>query len=303
MKGARNHTTARQVNNSINHTLRSDIAAPIVLDEVTALIRYASERGADPDGTVLTPLNNALVAYEKAPAQQKSNKREKLLKYYAMLAAKTFPVSGRTLLDTAEATGQLTKLATVTVVLLVLALSNEILAVWFKDHGHPQDGWLLNLLYAQQYVFTHLSPFLWGGLGACVYLLKRLYDLCQDRQFDRAKLHGWSLRVLLGAALAAVVVLLIFNGSATAASAVKLQANAVAFFVGLGVRVVYGAFERTVELLAEKINLAAVDRARTPSIDVRTYLGQKLNETGTRTNHRQRVLGQLLRELDQLQVT
>lgn len=304
MNRARKKGTERQKQDGSNQTnavVASPIAAPIVIDEVTALIRYASEQGVDPDGKVLVPLNKALVEYEKAPAQDKSQKRENLVRYYALLAAKTFPVSGRTLLDTDKATGELAKLVSFTIILLVFAVCNEMLALWFADHREPQDGWVLNLLYAQQYFFTYLSPFLWGALGACVYLLKRLYDLCQDRQFDRAKLHGWSLRVLLGSALGAVVVLFLFNGNATMVPGVKLEANAVAFFVGLGVRVVYGAFERIVELLAEKINLAAVDRTRTRSIDVRAYLGQKLCETGRGAKHRHRVLTQLLNELDQLQ--
>jgi hypothetical protein len=266
MDGKQKAAAANKDGSSSQGTRRRDISQPLVLEEVNALIRYASERGIDPGGTALAALNKVVVEYEGARQGQKAQKQGELLKHYATLTAKTAPVNGRTLLDTNQANRQLGTLALLTIVLLALVIANGIFALWFGDQIEPEEGLQLGLLYTQRYVLGYLAPFLWGGLGACVYLLKRLYDIAADRAYDRAQLKGWTLRVLLGAILGAVVVHL-FDLSTLTAGGVPLEANAVAFFVGLGVKVVYGAFERMVEVLADKLNLGAIRRAQTQTTD------------------------------------
>ena len=54
--------------------------------------------------------------------------------------------------------------------------------------------------------------------------------------------------------------------------------DVLAFFAGLGVKVVYGAFERTVEVLSEKLNLGSARRREPDRRDVRAALARRLSE-------------------------
>ena len=60
------------------------------------------------------------------------------------------------------------------------------------------------------------------------------------------------------------IVVTIFDSSTFTEAGVNLEDSAIAFLAGLGVKVVYGAIERTVETLASKLNLDALRKARPP---------------------------------------
>ena len=114
--------------------------------------------------------------------------------------------------------------------------------------------------------------------GSCVYLLKTLSDRASERSFDRRQLQGWGTRIMLGAILGAVVQYL-YNPASFTTEAFKLDASAVAFFTGVGVKVVYGAIEKTIDMLASKMNLAAIRRGQTPNETVAAYISQLAGKT------------------------
>lgn len=226
---------------------------PVCRGEAEALLRYGAEQG----------LNAGLIKQLRENLDDGSNADggERLgsetLSCYAELVTHTHPVNGRTLIETARSRTHLRKLSVITVVFLVFALGNDMLAIWLREQPAADEGLLLTLGHVRLAVVEPLAPFLWGAIGACVYLLKKLYDLAAKRQFDRERLHGWPIRVLLGAILA-FAALSIFNPESLSSSDLGLQPTAVAFLVGLGVKVAYGGFERAVALLAEKMNLDAL---------------------------------------------
>jgi hypothetical protein len=257
---------------------RAPISDALVVEEVTALMRYASEQGVDNEGTVLKPLNAALGAYENAQPEERTDKAGEVLAHYASLTALTKPVNGRTLLDTNHANGTLGWLAFVSVVFLLTGLGISMLGDWLANQPEPEEGVRLTLFLVHQHVLSILEPFVWGSLGACVYLLKALYDFAQDRQFDKEKLHGWWLRVVLGGVLALVVVRLFDLKKLGTVEGAELDAVAVAFLVGLGIKVVYGAFERLVGLLAEKMDLGAIRVARIQASDVQAIAAKGQNQ-------------------------
>jgi len=277
------------------------VAAPIAPREVSALLRYAVETGIDTEGQTVSALQQALTEYEQASAEDSLARHDTMVTRYAALAALTSPVNGRTLLDTQNANRHLFPLFFLTLVLLAVAVGNEILAGLLSGTNAPAGGGLLMLWTLQRHVLSHLSPFVWAGLGACVYLLKKLYDIAQERCFDSARLHGWFLRVILAAILGAVV-LYLFDPVPISENGVPLDTKAIAFLVGLGVKVVYGALEKAVETFAEKLNLAAIRRSRAQTSDARTFLTQKATGKATlQDRERARVINELLNELGQQQ--
>jgi hypothetical protein len=171
----------------------------------------------------------------------------------------------------------------VSLLFLLVGLGISMLGDWLANQPEPEEGMRLALFLVDQHVLSVLEPFVWGGLGACVYLLKTLYDFAQDRQFDKERLHGWWLRVVLGGVLALVVVRLFDLKDLGTMEGAELDAVAVAFLVGLGIKVVYGAFERLVGFLAEKMDLGAIRRARMQSSDVQTVPAQTLRQSRYRS--------------------
>lgn len=247
---------------------RARISEALVVDEVNALIRYASEQGLDSEKVILKPLNVALGAYENAAPGSRAALAGDVLGLYASLTALTKPVNGRTLLDTSQANRTLGWLAFVSLLFLAAGLAISMLGDWLANQPEPEEGFRLTLFLVHQHVLNILEPLVWGSLGACVYLLKSLYDFAQDRQYDKERLHGWWLRVVLGGVLALVVVRIFDLKALGTIEGAELDSVAVAFLVGLGIKVVYGAFERLVGLLADKMDLGAIRRARIQSADV-----------------------------------
>lgn len=270
-------------------TRHADITLPLVIDEVNALIRYASEKGIDPPGpdpqkaeeTTLVLLTNAVKEYEAADAANKADKQPEVLRYYAQLVRATklgtFEINGRTLLDTQSCWQDIAPILFLTIILLATAIGNEVLVSWLSEQVIPEEGWPLFWANLQQHFLQYLMPFVWGGLGACVYLSKGLYDFAQYRAFDRTKVHGIYLRVVLGAVLAAVV-LYLFDPTVLSDDDLPLDYKAIAFLVGLGVKVVYGALEKLVNVLAEKFSLGALRREPAQQNDVRAFISKQLSD-------------------------
>ena len=63
------------------------------------------------------------------------------------------------------------------------------------------------------------------------------------------------------------------------ASGLKMSANALGFLTGVGVKVVYGAIEKTIDTLSSKMNLNAVQTVKKDSTAIRIYLNEQLAKT------------------------
>ncbi len=265
-----------------------DITQRVSSTEVNALIRYASERGIDPafnsqERSTLTLLSQAMNKYEANNKDRDGEETSKLeaevLELYSHLikASNTdgFEINGRTLLETRKANQHIWDLILLTVLLLSVAIANEMLGSWLSEQPTPEEGWHLWLSDAHEHLLLHLMPFIWGGLGSCVYLLKALYDYAQHRAFDSTRLHGLYLRVVLGAVLAAVV-LYLFDPALFSEDHLPLDYKAVAFLVGLSVKLVYGALEKLVHVLVEKFDLGSLRRGKSEVNPVFSFLNEEL---------------------------
>jgi|GEM_PF-3171993 len=218
---------------------------------------YQRLRKQQADQTALLPrLYGAVAAYRAAedPAEQAAAYGV-VLELYARLTRLTAPVTGRTIRDTkAEASKKLRTLLTAGLVLLVLGLALQVLQLRPKDVVLPT--WF-DWLSGKGGAISHVTPFVWGAIGSIVYLLKYLYDIAQIQAFDASRYQGIGLRICLGAIVGGVT-LQIFDATAFGSVGTPIDRDAFAFLAGLGVRVVYGAMEKTIQLLSDKLNLESV---------------------------------------------
>ena len=240
-------------------------------------MRYASERSIDPENT-LSKLSNAVVKYKENQKPPDPTIQGEILTLYAKLTKETDHVNGRTLMDTEKAGKNLTIKFIVTLLLTLVAISNEIMAKVFADMSDQFSGWMLYVVDFRAYVLDYLSPFIWGAVGSCVYLLKYLYDIAAARKFDLRMQHGWYMRVLLGAIMAGVVYYL-FSFTGVVEEGKEVSGKAVAFLVGVGVKVVYGGLESLIVLVSKKLNLATVREIQVnPTMPPPTGNGKNNNE-------------------------
>jgi hypothetical protein len=185
-----------------------------------------------------------------------------LLESYAALCAITYPangVNGRTILDTKGMYLSIRRLLWIGFLFAVFAFGIEILDLYFNSIPHPDEGFDARLYMFHGTVLTFLSPFFWGGLGATVYLCKRVYDAIQEKSFDKDRIKGVMLRIWLGAILGATVQYL-YDAENITTMAVNLGSNMVAFLSGVSVKVVYGALEKSVQSMAEAMNLKSLNK-------------------------------------------
>lgn len=106
---------------------------------------------------------------------------------------------------------------------------------------------------------TDLAPLLipaaWGGMGACIFLMKKLSDKLGDFAFEEIRLKGDGTRIFLGAILGVAVVQIFFPSYSAnlQVGEISFGPTTTAFVAGLGVKPIYAAFETVAESIAERI--------------------------------------------------
>lgn len=254
-------------------------SALVRLEEVTALLRYASDKGIDPDGRVTGPLY-ALVERGRVGALQDEDKRNLFLLYTQLNNLTPEEITGATLIDSSHMDVSIRAVRIWTwYVVFPLIVLNGVMEGWLADLPEPEEGALLVLLNVQRYVLDFITPFLWGALGSCVYLLKRYSDLAEERVFSAGSVKGWGTRITLGAILGGVVQF-VYDSSVFTSAGLQLDANAIGFLTGIGVKVVYGALEKTIEALGSAMNLDALHKAQTEKSGIRSFLNQEIAKLG-----------------------
>ena len=214
---------------------------PVVpVDEVYALLEFAAARGLEP-GTVKA-LSAVIHEPDPNPTTVAAN--------YTRLTALTHPVTGRTVLHSRQHARRLWQILLVTTIAFVLAVGNYIADNWVSDLLLPEEQPLW--LDLKQYAWDYLTPFFWGCLGSCVFLLKRVQDAARAHEYDRHLMQGWGVRVVIGGVLASIV-LIMFDPSMLSTETLPLRPAAIAFLTGLGVKAVYGGLERLVDEVSRRV--------------------------------------------------
>lgn len=97
-----------------------------------------------------------------------------------------------------------------------------------------------------------MRPLVWGAIGTCIYLMKKLSDRLSEFSFEESRARGMGTRVFLGAVLGLVVVEMVKDQLGNPPT---FPIYLIAFLAGLGIKPVYAAIESVVEGLAARIKL------------------------------------------------
>jgi hypothetical protein len=264
--------------------------------EVSALLTHVSNKGIDVTNEVLAPLYahlanqiptiNVDTNNTASPVEQALN----IHQAYASLTKLTYPVTGKTILHSRQYRGSVRYIKYSAIFFLLIALSTEMLGMYLQSISATQNGFCLLVVNMHRYVLTPLSPIFWGGLGSCIFLLKRFSDIAADRTFDTDFIGGWQTRVLLGAILGGVIQYIYDPGFIVQSG---MDENALAFLVGLSVKVFYGALEKLIDAIAEKLNLNAIKRNKTEENNFSELIVKRIAAGNITDEQRQALLGLL----------
>ena len=142
--------------------------------------------------------------------------------------------------------------------LLIIAIILHISIGWASRISDPS---LLGNNFLILFNLVHdliplLLPAVWGSIGSCVFLMKRISDKLFEFAYEEARLKGDGTRILLGAIFGILVVQVSFpnHEENLVLGEIGLGPMTAAFVAGLGVKVVYAAFEAVVEGLSKRIS-------------------------------------------------
>ena len=247
-----------------------------LIAEAEALVHYVAGHGAVDTNDGAERLKALAEAVEAANAEAHSEPIDarwtQLVVAYERLASVTYAargVNGRTVLDTQGQPAcdgthgwlrffpRMKKRNWVVIVGLLLAAGGiglEVLGEWSRvTSGTPvmSEGFKAALKAVGHFAM----PATWGGLGACVFLAKRMSDKLYRMQYEEARTQGYGTRIFLGSTIGVVTASIAFPELDTQFMAGKtgLGPPAVAFVAGLSVKPVYAAFEALSEGIAARI--------------------------------------------------
>ena len=241
-----------------------------MIEEARALALYVSRHGDALSGDNHKLHEELLAAIAKVVDQPSTSGWRELMTAYAKVTAVTYKergVNGRTILDTkggrqhqvlARSGSPKDRPIRIGILFFVLALLLELLMNWSGGVSDATTlGWIGSVGHLIGTTLSNLlSPALWGGLGACIFLTKRISDKLFELAYEESRMRGDVTRIFLGSMLGVVAVVLIFPDftERVVLGDASLGPATVAFVAGLGVKPVYAAFESLSEELARRFS-------------------------------------------------
>lgn len=235
-----------------------------LIAEAEALAFYVSRHGdslSNDHGPLRDGLFKAIANAKSAPS---SHHWRDLMSAYAKVTTVTYKergVNGITILDTQSKRSRKFLAArdrpmVIGLMLFISALITEVLIQWRSGVSDPST---LTGFQAFAYLLigtlsTFLVPAFWGGIGSCIFLMKRISDKLFDMAYEKARVRGDGTRIFLGAMLGVVTVVLLFPNFSDRIilGKVNLAPATAAFIAGLGVKPIYAGFESLSEELARR---------------------------------------------------
>jgi len=140
----------------------------------------------------------------------------------------------------------------------------EILYDWFPLSPDNESSVLLGL-HLGLVGLNILLPFIYGLLGACLYLLPKCHEFVADRSFDPLRIAEYKSRLLLGFASGGIVMFFVHEiGVGEGDEIIQLSAPVLAIIAGYNTDFIFQAIERMVAAIIPKVGPATAKRAEPP---------------------------------------
>lgn len=147
-----------------------------------------------------------------------------------------------------------------------------------------------------------LTPWVYGGLGACVYLLRSAHSFIYLRTFDTHRKPEYFNRILLGSVSGGAITLFVSQITDDNGGTIQLSAAALGFLAGYNTDFLFSTLERVMQAILPKVGIDSVQRAKpavTQPVDINDlakrmeaatgpekdlYMAMIAKLTGTRTS-------------------
>lgn len=120
----------------------------------------------------------------------------------------------------------------------------------------PDTGWNHWLL-----LVTTLVPFAYGGLGACVYLLRSAHGFIANRSFDPRRKPEYYNRIVLGVISGGTIMLFTQSLADDKGQAIEVSSAALGFLAGYSTEFLFQTIERVIAAVLPRVGLDSVRRA------------------------------------------
>jgi hypothetical protein len=216
-----------------------------------------------------------------------SDDRASFEKAYRDLSLFVAPVTAQTLRATSDKHGRRTlltpripraeatiwsrKLTTWTIMFVVVAVFGDLLTDLSGQFLPPVDETRGGGIPSVHYLRTLLGilvPFTYGGIGACVYLLRSCHQYIYTRQFDPNRISEYYNRMLLGMVSGGAVTLFVSQIPDEKGAVVRLSGAALGFLAGYNTDFLFSAVERIAAAILPKVGVETVRQAQPRSADL-----------------------------------
>jgi hypothetical protein len=224
---------------------------------------------------------------------------------YRDLAQLVAPVTTRSLRDTSEqivegrrrrsAAAQWNRqLWLITSIFLAYIVLAEVLDHTFIEMPVDEESSpFMQGLSIISHTMNLVGRYMYGALGACVYLLRSLHIYIYRREFNTHRIHEYWNRIVLGLVSGGAISLFV-NQLTTADGVIALSEAALAFLAGYSSDFLFRAIERVIEAILPKVGIETVKRAGPLPVTASVSLSDLLNRLSAATSDEEKAL---LREL------
>jgi hypothetical protein len=143
--------------------------------------------------------------------------------------------------------------------ILLLKLSQYLNVLTRPPPGKALTGseQILDLIYQ---VLKYLEPFLYGALGAFLYILRVSEERLRTREFDPARAPEHVNRLVLGTLAGGSIILFITQVPTADGGAIKISAAALGFLAGYSVDFLFETLDRIIRAILPKVGLETIER-------------------------------------------
>ena len=135
----------------------------------------------------------------------------------------------------------------------------EIIALEGSQEPHHWGRTLVELL----------TPWLYGGLGSCVYLLRSAHMYIYQRTFDVRRKPEYYNRILLGTMSGGAIILFANQIAGDEGTVIQLGSAALGFLAGYSTDFLFSTIERVISAILPKVDTAEKEKAAAAkSVDV-----------------------------------
>jgi len=243
-----------------------------LVEDVRQLASYAIQTGQLPKGvnveTVYTAHRDLEQKKELSPEvfAELVNDYQVLERYFPTITARSLAATepekpGK--IRTSPAGRYLVKLwvwtAVIVLAILLLNLAQYLNVLTRPPPGEALTGSerTLDLIYQ---VFKYLEPFLYGALGAFLYILRVSEERLRTREFDPARAPEHVNRLVLGTLAGGSIILFITQVPTADGAAIQISAAALGFLAGYSVDFLFETLDRIIRAILPKVGLETIER-------------------------------------------